>query len=174
MGCDPLSMKRILLLHPLLREETIDIIYEINSKRLTGRSQARITQSLRTFAEQDDTYAQGRTKPGSIVTSARGGQSYHNYGLAVDFALLVDMDGNGTFETASWDMQKDWDKDTIKDWNEVVEAFEKRGWEWGGRWKSFKDYPHFQKVFGHSWQECLRKYNAKDMDYTDKRYIRIS
>ncbi|MNC30597.1 Peptidoglycan L-alanyl-D-glutamate endopeptidase CwlK precursor [compost metagenome] len=38
-----------------------------------------ITQGYRSKAEQDGLYAQGRTKPGSIVTNARGGYSYHNY-----------------------------------------------------------------------------------------------
>ncbi|MGN7308723.1 M15 family metallopeptidase, partial [Bacillus subtilis] len=36
-----------------------------------------ITQGLRTVAEQDALYAQGRSKPGKVVTNARGGYSYH-------------------------------------------------------------------------------------------------
>ncbi|MBH8600228.1 M15 family metallopeptidase, partial [Thermoactinomyces sp. CICC 23799] len=40
-----------------------------------------ITDGLRTFAEQNELYAQGRTKPGKIVTNAKAGQSYHNFGL---------------------------------------------------------------------------------------------
>src|SRR5215471_18388685 len=43
-----------------------------------------VVQGLRTWAEQDALYAQGRTASGQIVTNARGGQSYHNFGLAVD------------------------------------------------------------------------------------------
>jgi hypothetical protein len=27
----------------------------------------------------------------------------------------------------------------------VVKAFAKRGWKWGGNWKSLKDYQHFSK-----------------------------
>lgn len=27
----------------------------------------------------------------------------------------------------------------------IVEFFERRGWTWGGRWKSLKDYQHFEK-----------------------------
>ncbi|WP_445670015.1 M15 family metallopeptidase [Paenibacillus sp. FSL R10-2771] len=34
-----------------------------------------ITQGLRTISEQDALYAQGRTKPGQIVTNAKGGTS---------------------------------------------------------------------------------------------------
>jgi peptidoglycan L-alanyl-D-glutamate endopeptidase CwlK len=43
-----------------------------------------VTQGLRTFAEQDALYAQGRATPGAIVTHSPGGFSWHNYALAVD------------------------------------------------------------------------------------------
>jgi peptidoglycan L-alanyl-D-glutamate endopeptidase CwlK len=71
--------------------------------------------------------------------------------------LLYDNDGNGTFEEASWSMTRDFDKDSIADWMEVTNLFKSRGWENGGDWKRFKDYPHFQmkKPNGTSykWQE---------------------
>ncbi|SVE43245.1 uncharacterized protein METZ01_LOCUS496099, partial [marine metagenome] len=44
-----------------------------------------VVHTLRTYAEQDDLYEQGRTEPGKIVTNARGGKSWHNFGLAIDF-----------------------------------------------------------------------------------------
>ncbi|QUL54361.1 M15 family metallopeptidase [Paenibacillus tritici] len=102
-----------------------------------------ITQGLRTIAEQDALYAQGRTKAGAVVTNARGGYSYHNYGLAVDFALLLP---NGS--SVSWDMNRDGDYDGTADWLEVVQQAKAIGFEWGGDWTSFKDYPHFQMSFG--------------------------
>lgn len=102
-----------------------------------------ITQGLRTMAEQNALYAQGRTRPGSIVTNARGGESYHNYGLAVDFALLLP---NGS--SVSWDMTRDGDQDGTPDWREVVQQAKAIGFEWGGDWTSFKDYPHLQMSFG--------------------------
>ena len=43
-----------------------------------------VTQGLRTYAEQDALYAQGRTVPGEIVTNAAAGYSWHNFGNAVD------------------------------------------------------------------------------------------
>ncbi|KUP25896.1 M15 family metallopeptidase [Paenibacillus sp. DMB5] len=101
-----------------------------------------ITQGLRTFAEQDRLFAQGRTAAGGIVTNAKGGYSYHNYGLAVDFALLL-PDGSGV----SWDMKSDGDRDGTSDWHEVVQQAKALGFEWGGDWTSFKDYPHFQLSF---------------------------
>lgn len=43
-----------------------------------------VTEGYRSGARQDQLYAQGRTRPGEIVTNAKAGQSAHNYGLAVD------------------------------------------------------------------------------------------
>ena len=43
---------------------------------------------------------------------------------------------------------KDFDKDGQADWMEVVKIFEKYGWFWGGNFRTFKDYPHFEKTFG--------------------------
>ncbi|MDN4069925.1 M15 family metallopeptidase [Paenibacillus vini] len=126
-------------LHPVVRQA---------AERLIELSYARgvpivITQGLRTIAEQDALYAQGRTKPGLIVTNARGGYSNHNFGVAIDFALLL-PDGR----SVSWDTLRDGDFDRIADWNEVVEEAKKLGFEWGGDWKTFKDLPHLEMTFG--------------------------
>ncbi|WP_428838732.1 M15 family metallopeptidase [Paenibacillus polymyxa] len=103
-----------------------------------------ITQGLRTYAEQDALYAQGRNGDNRPrVTKARGGYSNHNFGFAADFALLL-RDGR----TVSWDTLKDDDKDSLPDWSEVVEEAKRLGLEWGGDWRSFKDMPHLQMVFG--------------------------
>lgn len=104
-------------------------------------------------------YAKGRTKPGKIVTHAKAGGSYHNYGLAIDFCLML----KGGKEV-SWDRNKDTDADNKKDWDEVVAAFKHFGWEWGGDWSNFKDYPHFQKTLGFSTADLLKKHNNKELD----------
>jgi peptidoglycan L-alanyl-D-glutamate endopeptidase CwlK len=134
---------------------------------LSGSAICRFAYTLRTFTEQDTLYAQGRTrlfdnqgKRLGIVTKAKGGQSIHNYGLAIDIVLLVDNDKNGTKESASWDTVKDYDKDGKADWMEVVNIFKKYGYTWGGDWK-FKDAPHFEKI-GYEWRTLLTKYNNKD------------
>ncbi|OMF21899.1 M15 family metallopeptidase [Paenibacillus sp. FSL H8-0259] len=101
-----------------------------------------ITQGLRTIAEQDGLYAQGRTKPGQIVTNARGGYSYHNFSVAIDFALLLPNGG------VSWDTKRDGDGDGIADWDEVVAQAKRIGWDWGGDWRTFTDLPHFEMTFG--------------------------
>lgn len=135
---DQVTKDRINKLHPMVREEVIQIIKECD-EALTGRAKVRITQGLRTFEEQNKLYAIGRTISGKKITNAKGGQSIHNYGLAVDICLMID----GT--TASWDTAKDWDGDKIADWDECVKIFARYGWDWGGNWKTFKDLPHFEK-----------------------------
>jgi peptidoglycan LD-endopeptidase CwlK len=133
------SAARISGLHPVVKAATLALIERCYARGVN----IVITQGLRTIAEQDALYAQGRTKSGNIVTNAKGGHSYHNYGLAVDFALLLP---NGS--SVSWDMNRDDNKNLITDWQEVVKEAKALGFEWGGDWTSFKDYPHFQMVFG--------------------------
>ena len=149
-------------MHPKLRDEAGELYDEIVAS-LTGSAICRFAYTLRTFAEQDALFAQGRTKPGKRVTNARGGQSYHNYGLAIDIVLLLDRDKNGTFETASWDLKSDFDGDKRADWMEVVQIFKRYGFEWGGDWK-FVDAPHFQKTFGKSIYELRALHTAGKVD----------
>jgi peptidoglycan L-alanyl-D-glutamate endopeptidase CwlK len=152
---DKITEQRIALLHPKIREEVKKLVIEANSA-ISSKLTIRIVQGLRTITEQDALYAQGRTAPGKIVTKAKGGSSYHNYGLAIDFAFLIDG------KEISWDTVKDWDGDKVADWLEVVKIFLKAGYGWGGNFKSIKDFPHLEKTFGYTWQQLLAKYNKKD------------
>jgi peptidoglycan L-alanyl-D-glutamate endopeptidase CwlK len=156
---DKISEQRAKLLHPKVRDEVKQLI-ENAEAGLPANMAVRIVQGLRTIDEQNALYAQGRTKPGNIVTNAKGGSSFHNYGLAIDFAILTDKDGNGSFEDLSWDIKRDNDKDGTADWLEVVKVFEAAGWSWGGKWSSIKDYPHLEKTFGYTWRQLLEKYNS--------------
>ena len=159
---DAITTKRIEKLHPSVRNEMKKIIENCNAS-LTGKAQVRITQSLRTFEEQDVLYQQGRTKPGKKVTNAKGGQSIHNYGLAFDIVLMYDKDGDGKFEEASWDTKRDGDKDGIADWLEVTKVFTSAGYTNGFITNGKKwDLPHFQKDFGLSWQKMKTKIDKGD------------
>lgn len=142
----------IATLHPDIREMVTEGVNKADIA-LSGRADMIIVQALRTFKEQDALYAQGRTNPGKKVTKAKGGQSYHNYGLAFDFCLQVDG------KDISWDTAKDWDGDLTADWMEVVAIFAGLGMKWG---RAFNDLPHFEKSFGYSYQQLLVKYNKKD------------
>ena len=130
-------------------------------------------QGLRTIDYQNELYAQGRTKPGKKVTNARGGKSYHNYGLAFDFAILYDNDGNGTFEELSWDIFADHDKDGKSDWREVVDYFKILGYKYGGDWVSIKDFPHLEKSFGYTTAQLYAKYIMKEF-IPGTKYIMLS
>ena len=88
----------------------------------------KVISGLRTYDEQNDLYAQGRTKPGNIVTNARGGYSNHNFGIAFDI---------GVFEGSSY-------KDESPKYKAVGALGTDLGLEWGGNWKTIQDEPHFQ------------------------------
>jgi D-alanyl-D-alanine carboxypeptidase-like protein len=90
----------------------------------------KVVQATRTFAQQQAIYDQGRTTPGAIVTKARPGDSYHQYGLAFDvvpvaYENLPDWNPSGPF------------------WKQIGEIGESLGLTWGGRWSS-PDEPHFE------------------------------
>jgi len=89
-----------------------------------------VTQGLRTFAEQQALYDQGRTKPGPIVTNALPGSSWHNFGLAFDVAELVG-------EKYHYPLSPAW-------WTHVGELGKSLGLEWGGDFHTFVDRPHFE------------------------------
>ncbi|MCF8566735.1 peptidoglycan-binding protein [Alicyclobacillus tolerans] len=92
----------------------------------------RITTAFRSWDEEDRLFAQGRWAPGQIVTNARGGDSYHNWGLAFDAAPFE----NGKMST---DTQK---------FIQMGQLGQQVGLQWGGTFKSIVDYPHFQYTFG--------------------------
>lgn len=159
---DPKTLERIELLHPKLREEGHKIYDEI-CHALTGKAICRFAYTLRTFAEQNIIYAQGRTSPGAIVTDAKAGQSYHNYGLAIDVVLLLDLNDDKTYETASWDFKTDFDGDKTAEWKEIEAIFLKYGWKglFNKRGERY-DLPHFQKTLGYTiahLQELYKQHN---------------
>jgi len=88
----------------------------------------KVITGLRTYAEQDELYAQGRAKPGPKVTNARGGYSNHNFGIAFDV---------GVFEGSKYL------PDSVK-YKAVGALGTDLGLEWGGNWKTIVDQPHFQ------------------------------
>ncbi len=157
---DQITLERIKQAHPRIREMLYGQYLEANSL-LGANVRLRFAYVYRSPQEQNELYAQGRTKAGKKVTNASAWQSIHNYGLAFDIVLLVDKDGNGTFETASWDTKKDFDKDRQADWMEIVNYFKSKGWKWGGDWKKFPDAPHFQYDFGFDWKTLKARVDKK-------------
>ena len=141
MMYDEITLNRIKLLHPNYRTQIKLWYLEINNKLPKG-VRLRFTHTYRSLEEQNKLYNQ-RPK----VTNAKGGQSIHNYGLAFDICILFDKDNNGTFETASFNVDKYW--------LQVAEFFKSKGFVWGGDWRTFKDYPHFE-LKGYTWQQLQK------------------
>lgn len=151
-------MSKIDTLHPLIREEVRKLVNHVNTMVLTDDVKMLVTCGLRTFEEQFHLYAK-RPK----VTNAKGGQSIHNYGLAFDFCLVQ-------HGKTIWDVAKDFDGDKQPDWMEVVAVFKAAGYTWGGDFRSITDRPHFEKTFGHTWQQLLE---LKKANKTENGYVII-
>lgn len=92
-----------------------------------------ITSTYRDNESQDALYAQGRTKPGRVVTNAKAGQSWHNWRCAFDFVPIV----NGK---AQWE-----DTATFERCGKIAESL---GLEWAGRWTRFRELAHCQFTGG--------------------------
>ncbi|PFP10205.1 peptidoglycan-binding protein [Bacillus thuringiensis] len=100
----------------------------------------RIYAVFRSWSEQDQLFSLGRWKPGKKVTNARGGESYHNWGLAFDAAPYEN-------NSIPWG--------DIKKFKQMGYIGEKLGLTWGGRFTTIVDYPHFEYSFGLSSWDLL-------------------
>lgn len=142
---DKRSLDNLNTLHPKFRLSAIAAWTEAQAA-MPGNVQIIVVEGLRSFAESNDLYAQGRTAPGPIVTKAKAGQSYHNYGLAFDFAMIT----NG----------KD-DEVVGPNWLKVVSVMKAHGMQWGGDFpEGFHDNPHFENHYGLNWRTLLALYNS--------------
>lgn len=121
---DPRSENNIATLQP----EVQPIARALIEKAALSGIRIKVISGLRTFAEQDALYAQGRTTPGAKVTNARGGYSNHNFGIAFDV---------GVFEGNKY-------LDDSPKYKAVGALGMDLGLEWGGNWKTIADQPHFQ------------------------------
>lgn len=128
---DSRSEGNIVTLHPRVRPFARALIEKSVGQGII----IKVTSGTRSFAEQDDLFAQGRTKPGSIVTKARGGFSNHNFGIAFDVTIFK---GSSDPESAKSPV---FESPLYK----VIGALgTDLGLEWGGNWKTIVDEPHFQ------------------------------
>lgn len=119
------SLARLEKVHPLLAQRVLNLDASIIGEHFT----IEVVQGLRTIEEQNKLFAQGRTSPGKIVTRARGGQSNHNYGLAVDLCPFVGS-------KPAWDFRGGFIA--------IGRAAEAVGLAWGGDWPKFLDLPHVE------------------------------
>ncbi len=105
---------------------------------LTGR-ELFIVRTLATYAEQDALFAQGRTEPGAIVTNAKAGRSWHNFGRAFDVALEEKQTQKPTWSTAGGDLEL---------WRLLGVIAKWVGLDWGGNFESINDFGHFHNTDG--------------------------
>jgi peptidoglycan L-alanyl-D-glutamate endopeptidase CwlK len=119
-------------LDPEFRER----LAEFERRLLESGIRVKLVCGYRSIEEQNRLYAQGRTTPGRIVTNARGGYSWHNFGLAADYAFVVggQLTWNGP-------------------WKVFGRIARETGLEWGGAWKKFPDRPHVQWRKGRTLRE---------------------
>ena len=138
---DKYTSYRIATLHPLIR----DRVYKCIISHQQAGIYIRVASGFRTLAEQYKHY-KNRT------SNAKPGQSFHNYGLAVDLCIY-----SPETKTCSY--------------NFPFTLFTcLYNFEWGGTW-SKPDKPHFQKTFGYSWSQLWYKLIKKDLD--DSGYVKI-
>lgn len=128
-------------MQPLVERRVVSIIADMERFGLP----VRLVQGYRSIEEQNKLYAQGRTTAGTIVTNAKGGESFHNYGVAVDFV----------FRKSGYNA-------TDAQWNLLGDTLKKYGFEWGGDWKGFVDKPHGQLTLGYS----LKDFQQGKVDYS--------
>lgn len=94
-----------------------------------------VTSTYRDQEAQDWLYASGRTRKGPILTKGR--HSTHQDRIAWDIAIV---DGR----TPMWSVKVDVNKNSESDYCEAGEIGENLGLIWGGSYKGFKDFCHFQ------------------------------
>lgn len=71
--------------------------------------------------------------------------STHSLGRAIDINPLQNPYIRGDLRLPPSAVYEKDALGTILEEGSVVAAFESRGWEWGGRWSSLKDWHHFEK-----------------------------
>lgn len=151
---DERSAKNIATLHLKVQQIFINWIIESQALAKTLGYEYKAISGNRTWEEQAKIYAQGRTAPGKIVTNAKPGYSNHNYGIAVDMGVFKDgkyLDSINPSESEAFHRK-------------AATIAEKYNIEWGGSWKTFKDYPHFEYKTGRSLAQMRQLvYEGKDI-----------
>jgi len=121
-------------LHPAVERGARELMRRM---AISGFPHIGISSTYRNSVHQEYLFAQGRTRPGNIVTNARGGQSIHNYRLAFD--IFQNIRG------------KEWSNP--KFFATAGRLWRDMGGEWGGDWTSFPDRVHMQYTGGLSLQD---------------------
>jgi peptidoglycan L-alanyl-D-glutamate endopeptidase CwlK len=117
-----------------------DFMKNIGQAGLSQGLTVRILSGTRTFDEQNELYAQGRTSPGEVVMNARAGYSNHNFGIAWDVGIFNEK-GDYIDDLVHKKMMTS--KAVDAEYKKVGAYGKASGLFWGGDWTK-PDYPHFQ------------------------------
>jgi hypothetical protein len=143
---DKITIDRVNKLHPKVRSTFSMFVSAVEAElNIT----LRVTSGFRTDKEQQALYDKGRTAASKaagerIVTNAKPGESYHNYGLAID---VVEMKVN----KPNWNC----------DYAAMAKIAERYGIAWGGNFKKLVDKPHFELSLGYKVSELKNIYKDK-------------
>ncbi len=171
---DQITEQRVATLHPAIR---VDLKAGISIIEGLGL-EMRITQAFRSFAEQDALYYQDKLPILEVnklrfaahlplfpdngqklpwASNAKGGQSYHNYGLAFDFCIKH-KDGS-----VSFDFKEDSNQDQKSDFLQVIDIFKNLKFV-SGMTFPHPDNDHLEKTFGYNFSELDLLLKQKRVD----------
>jgi peptidoglycan L-alanyl-D-glutamate endopeptidase CwlK len=152
-----ISMQRINTLNPKLIPSATRVFEKCQKEKIP----IYVVWGLRTIDQQDLMFRFGRTIPGKILTTRRGGYSAHNYGCALDFCLLFNK------ELLSWEDVYPRDYWRNK-WLKVVRYFEEEGWESGWRWPSFEP-GHVENLLGNTLTSLYERFDNRNNGFQNIR-----
>lgn len=119
-GCHPELQHRVRALVEALTHEGYDVL---------------LTQGVRTVAQQRSLYAQGRFRPGKIVTNCDGVTKRSNHQVRDDgFGYAVDVAWRNASGEVTW----------TGPWDRLGQLATAHGLNWGGYWTTFQDRPHLE------------------------------
>ena len=129
---DPTSEARLQQVCPQLASKVRNLALLLADENI----EIRVTQVVRSWNDQQKLYAQGRTTPGTIVTQAPPGHSWHEFGMAVDVA---------PFDAVGQPQWKVDDPVWGPVWQRIIRLGESLGLFSGDQFvRCSKDDPHFQ------------------------------
>lgn len=152
-AADPRSESSIATLLPKAQEKARQFLAAAARRHVS----CRILSGTRTYAAQNALYAQGRATAGPIVTNARGGQSFHNFGIAWDVGIFVD----GAYVTGRTPAE-------TRRYTDLAHAMlaDVDGLDWGGNWVSFPDMPHYQLAMRDQTVSTVREKFERGEEFT--------
>ena len=136
--------KGLIVVNRKIAEEVIEIFREIKEAGFQIEKMIPISE----YDWDDDKSMEDNNTSGYNYRFVANTQklSNHSYGMAIDINPRYNpmrvkdriSPSNGSYSIEN--------KGTITADSEVVKILKKRGWKWGGDYKSLKDYQHFDKI----------------------------